>query len=120
MGEGDTFKDTPIDGCGIEEMRKELGYIPDFGGFMLMHGGILIDETFHEIVPEDLSDFAESLSEESEEPEVCSFLHATVNDHIANFILMSNPGLHLNYFVQTLFEIHTTLNGQINNPLQIQ
>lgn len=101
-------------------MTKELCSVSQFVYFQSMHCYVLLLEEIMEQRSVDLwVQQTESLSKQSVKPDICSFLSATLENHIAQLCLLSFTNVKLQQFVTAVFKVNWGHDNQVDGPSKI-
>jgi hypothetical protein len=68
---------------------EEFSYVSNLRSVVSVHCYVFIYKALHEVIPEDFRNLTEPLPYESIERNVRPLLHATIDDHVAYFLLVS-------------------------------
>lgn len=97
----------PTNSVSAKHMAKEASDIPQTVGLVAMNGFIVFGEGgFEEVTPEAI-DLRKSLTDQTVEFGVCSFLGATLDNHGWKLRLQPGRERYLHQFMATFFEIYT-------------
>ena len=80
---------------------------------------VLSLEHILELLLENLSCQAESLSSQAVKPQVRPLLHTTLKQHVAQFVVLVLSEVHLQKLMAAVLEVNRTHYNQINAPPQI-
>lgn len=95
-------------------MGEHLGDVSQFVGFQSMASFVLFLEDFLERTDVLVLDLAKALRQLAEELLVGPLLRATIQDHVAQFLLLARLDLHLEQLVRTFLVVERRLDGQID------
>lgn len=99
-------------------MCKEFADISESVCVETMRCIVNILEDFFELLGVNFVDDAEALSEQAIKLFISSLFGATIEEHVAQFTLLSWFQLHLHQLVSTFFKVQTRVNCEINGASQ--
>ena len=107
----DNLEDCPVNGKAIKQVPKKSTKVSDFIHLQLEDSIVMVDKGLDEEFLVKVIDRTKSFRQQTEEILVNSFHHATFNDHIHQFVLISLGNVHLEQLVGTLFKIESGLDN---------
>lgn len=117
--ESDHFQTRPGQRIREEQMRKELGHVPQFVGFQAMDVAVLGYKEFVKGLLELALQQAKALAHQTVVFQIRALLTAAFDDHGANLLFLSRAEVEFQQFVRTFFMRHTRHDGQVDGPSQV-
>lgn len=110
---------SPADAVCGEEVAKESSNVAKTIGFVPMDCVVIVAETRLKILRPVARQFAEALAHVAVEFAVSAFLRATLDNHVAQFDVLSFRNLQLEQLVHTLFKVQGRHDGEVDGASEI-